>query len=159
MSEELVKKDKHPNRHENFKGKIGRPKGVSALTPMSKTFLEGVYIEGLPYNLAYKNAGYKAPYSLNRANDIINTPASQEYIKNLESDENLKLHATKSFLIKNLVDRLNNAKDSDAVAICRQISQMLGYSAPDNEIKVDNKIEIIWTPLINFDIKENNSEQ
>lgn len=159
MSEELVKTDKHPNRHDNFNGKVGRPKGPSPLTELARKFIDNVHLQGMDYSSAYKAAGYKSPYNIKRANAILDLPAAKEYVDKLTNDDDIKKKASKSFLIQKLIDRMNKAKDSDLVQIVRTINSMLGYSATDNEIKVDNKIEIVWQPLINFDIKDTNNEQ
>lgn len=145
MTDKPVKR----NRADNIKTK-GRPKGTGSLTPTAKSFIDAIYIEGLPYNLAYKQAGYKSAYHLKRAQEILATPAAKEYADKLQNDDTAKLQASKSYLVKNLVDRLDKAKDSDAVQIIRQISQMLGYQIQKDDVEVNNKIQIVWQPLIDF---------
>jgi len=138
-------------QEDNIKVK-GRPKGDSTLTDMAKRFIDGVYIEGIPQSNAYKEAGYKSPYTAKRAQAIIDLPSAQLYISKLNNDEDLKKKASKSFLIKTLMDRLDKAKDADLVNIVKVINQMMGYTnGNDNDVNVNNKIEIIWSPLINFD--------
>jgi hypothetical protein len=147
MSEELVKFKPESNLIRKD-GKTGRPKGGSTLTDKAKAFVDLVYLDNQPYNLAYKKAGYTSSYTLERAKAILNTKASKEYILTLECDESLKVHATKGFLIKCLVDRLEKAKDSDAVNIIKTLNVMLGYTNDSDEVNVSNKIEIVWQPLI-----------
>ncbi len=149
MSDKVVKKSKVGTDNLLVKG---RPKGTGSLTPMAKEFIDAIYLEGLPYNIAYKQAGYKSPYHLKRAQEILAVPAAVEYANRLQNDDTAKLQASKTYLVKNLVDRLEKCKDSDAVNIIKQISQMLGYQVQkDDEVQVNNKLEIIWAPLINFE--------
>jgi len=144
------------NKIDNFKGKKGgKPRQTSALTEMAKRFIDGVYVEGMPIPNAYKDAGYKSPYTKKRADAVMALPAAQTYIARLNNDDNLKKKASKSFLIKTLMDRLEHAKDADLVSIVKVINSMMGYTSGDGDIKVDNKIEIIWKPLLNFEGENN----
>lgn len=140
----------------NFNGKVGRPKGPSPLTELARKFIDNVHLQGMDYSSAYKAAGYKSPYNIKRANAILDLPAAKEYVDKLTNDDDIKKKASKSFLIQTLIDRMNKAKDSDLVNIVRTINSMLGYgNASDVDVKVSPQIEIVWQPLINFDIKEN----
>jgi len=132
----------------NLNGKNGRPKGTSALTPMAKKFIDAIYINGTDYSNAYKQAGYKSAYCKKRADEILDLQAAKDYIERLNNDDGLKKKASKSFLIDTLLSRLEKAKDADLVNIIKVINQMMGYTGSETDIKVDNKIQIVWQPLL-----------
>ena len=141
---------KSGDRSANFKGRQGRRKGHSQLSVMAKKFVELTHVEGLDYSTAYKQAGYKSKYTMQRALDVLAQPAAKDYIARLNGDDEMRRNCSKSFIIQKLMERLKGAKDSDFVNIVKVLNQMLGYTKDEEEVKINNNIQIIWEPLVEF---------
>jgi len=122
----------------NSRIKIGRNHRV---TEQAKKLINLVYCHAEPWNLAWKKAGYTSQYSKARVQEVFDRKLCAEYIKQLQGDETARLQASKQMLIEELVTRLKESKNLEAVQIVRTLNSMLGYDEPE---KVNSKVEIIW---------------